>query len=61
VGFSIQGKAKALFRIWSLCVAFSILTVKQHFIVDLAGGALTAAFSMFLARSYLGRPGRAEV
>lgn len=39
-------------RLWGLAVAVSILTVKQHFVLDLFGGAAVAAFSFWLVRTY---------
>jgi membrane-associated phospholipid phosphatase len=40
------------FALWGLAVAVSILTVKQHFVLDLLGGALVAAFSAWMVRFY---------
>lgn len=60
VGFSMPGKARVFFRAWAVCVAFSILTVKQHFIADFAGGAVVAGCSMLWARLRERRPADAE-
>jgi membrane-associated phospholipid phosphatase len=49
VGF---GMKQWPFALWGLAVAVSILTVKQHFVLDLLGGALVAAFSAWMVRFY---------
>lgn len=52
-GFGMQG---LLWKLWALAVAVSILTVKQHFIADLAGGVIVAALSIFLVQKYETKP-----
>lgn len=51
-GFSMR---KIGWKIWGAGIAISILTVKQHFIVDLIGGAAVAALSIWIVRLYEGR------
>ncbi len=49
VGFGLK---RWPWRLWGAAVAVSILTVKQHFILDLFGGAAVAASSAWIVRFY---------
>lgn len=40
----------ALWMLWGVAIAFSILQLRRHLFVDLAGGALLALFAGWLAR-----------
>lgn len=44
-----QDRYRLLWVIWSGAIALSILTVKQHFIVDLLGGLVVATLSWTIA------------
>jgi len=52
-GFGMPG---IFWKVWACAVAVSILTVKQHFIADLAGGAIVAALSLFLVQKHETQP-----
>ena len=45
-----------IFTIWSLAVATSTLTTKQHYIVDLAGGYVSAALIYYFLYRKIRRP-----
>lgn len=55
-----QDRYRALWIIWSAAIAISILTVKQHFIVDLLGGLVVAALSWTIADKLFTRHQRAK-
>jgi len=49
-------KIGIIFSVWSLAVAASTLTTKQHYIVDLLGGCMTAAVIYYFLYRKIRRP-----
>jgi len=45
-------KTSILFWLWAILVSISTLTIKQHYVVDVFGGLLLAAFSVVLADKF---------
>ncbi len=42
-----------IFSVWALLIILSTLTTKQHYVLDIVGGALTAGFAVALERKYV--------
>lgn len=51
--FATSRTKRILFWIWSILISFSVLTTKQHYIIDIFGGVILAAgFLLLIRRSF---------
>lgn len=48
--FSTSRATQIVFWLWSILISISVLTTKQHYVVDVGGGVILAALFLFLVR-----------
>lgn len=60
-GASLSQKAKEvsglkrLYLLWAIALTLSTLTLKMHYVIDLAGGFAIATFCFFIIKSYINK------